>query len=85
MAGGYINKTGAPLIRNTGTIKRTAAADVQIYAPIDNDDRVEGVTLEGGGSGSTGEFAAVQFAGSGTFELSDGAKLDRLHAHRLRR
>ena len=62
MAGGYINKTGAPVIRNTGTIKRTAAAEVQIYAPIDNDNRVEGVTLEGGGSGSTGEFASVKFA-----------------------
>ena len=75
LAGGYINDANTPLVRNTGTIRRTAAADVQIYAPIDNDGRVENVTLAGGGSGSTGEFSGVRFIDNVTFELSEGAKL----------
>ena len=72
--GRYINRNGTPLVRNTGTIKRTATGTVDLYAALDNDGRVEGVELEGGGEGSTGEFAGVQFH-SGTFELSNGATL----------
>ena len=75
LAGGYINDANTPLVRNTGTIRRTAAADVQIYAPIDNDGRVENVALAGGGSGSTGEFSGVRFIDNVTFDLSEGARL----------
>ena len=48
-------------------------ATVELYAALDNDGRVESVELEGGGSGSTGEFAGVQFH-AGTFELSTTAR-----------
>ena len=66
--GRYINRTGTPVVKNTGTIKRTAAGAVELYPALDNDGRVEGVDLEGGGSGSTGEFVAVKFK-AGTFDL----------------
>ena len=49
---------------------------MQIYAAIDNDGLVEGVDLEGGGTGSTGAFTGVKFAGGTTFELADGAALN---------
>ena len=78
LAGGYINKSGTPVVRNTGTIKRTAASATQIYAAIDNDGLVEGVDLEGGGTGSTGDFTGVRFAGNTTFELADGAALTNM-------
>ena len=93
--GRYINSSGTPVVRNTGTIKRTAAGTVELYAALDNDGRVEGVELEGGGSGSTGEFVGVQFH-SGTFELSTRRDAERRdvqrrhgqrdrHGHRERR
>ena len=72
--GRYINKSGTPVVKNTGTIKRTATGAVELYPALDNDGRVENVELEGGGSGSTGEFVGVQFH-SGTFDLDTGAKL----------
>jgi hypothetical protein len=45
--GRYINKSGTPLIKNTGTIKRAAPATgaVELYPAIDNDGRVENVEL----------------------------------------
>ena len=72
-------------MRNTGTIKRTAAGATQIYAAIDNDGLVEGVDLEGGGTGSTGDFTGVKFAGGTTFELADGAALNDRDARAARR
>lgn len=73
--GRYINRSGTPLIKNTGTIKRTApTGPVELYPAVENDGRIENVELEGGGSGSTGEFAGAHLH-SGTFELSSGAKL----------
>ena len=74
--GRYINRSGTPVVRNTGTIKRTAAGTIELYAALDNDGRVENVELEGGGSGSTGEFAGVQFH-SGTFELDERCDVER--------
>ncbi|MDA0182237.1 hypothetical protein OJ997_18165 [Solirubrobacter phytolaccae] len=73
--GRYINRSGTPLIKNTGTIKRTAATgNVELYPAVENDGSIQGVELEGGGSGSTGEFVGGQLHG-GTFELENGAKL----------
>lgn len=72
--GRYINRSGTPVVRNTGTIKRTAAGAVELYAALDNDGRVENVELEGGGSGSTGQFVGVQLH-AGTFDLDNGATL----------
>ncbi|MBE2319415.1 hypothetical protein DVA67_025800 [Solirubrobacter sp. CPCC 204708] len=75
--GTYINRgtNATPLIRNTGTIKRTATTGVvELFAPVENDGVIDGVELEGGGSGSTGQFIGADFHG-GTHELADGAKL----------
>src|SRR5262249_34101108 len=68
--GRYINRSGNPVVRNTGTIKRTSTGSVELYAAIDNDGRVENVELEGGGTGSSGEFVGGQLH-AGTFELAD--------------
>ena len=57
-AGRYINRSGTPLIRNTGTIKRTVAGTVELYPAVENDGLIQGVELEGGGSGSTGTSTA---------------------------
>ena len=49
-AGRYINRSGTPLIRNTGTIKRTVAGTVELYPAVENDGLIDGVELEGGGT-----------------------------------
>ena len=50
-------------IRNTGTIKRTVAGTVaDLRRGRERRPRSQGVDLEGGGTGSTGDFTGVQFA-----------------------
>ena len=81
----YVTRSGAaPLVHNTGTIRRTAAGvnDADLRVPVDNDGSVVSDTgrlvLSNGGGESTGTFgggAGTVELGGGTHALASGAAL----------